>query len=568
MPRIKPIIICLVAGGLGISGWLGICSYDHYQTVKSIEMARHLRQQGRWDRALLVLDASLYFDSCNIEALRLAAEILDDHNPAQALQVRQRIAVLNPEDAASQISLAAIALKVNRLPVAIRALDAVPKSEQQRLDFLELEGIVSSAMGQPAKAAASFAGILRLAPNGREAKAARVNLAQLWLNSRVPGSPKDAMHYLSELADDREFGALALRVLSQWHLQQNNLTEALRDVYRLVHAGGATMDDQIRMLDIFTLAECPLTETALCWLEVSVRGNPAKTARLAEWLIDRRGPECALRWLESLPPVERDSMPVPVVLADCRIMLKDWEKAQMALSIQNWGAFESQRNAMLALASADRNSDQARLAWKTAVTGASRQKGALASLARLALSEGRTEEAVVLLWRVPDTDGEYAWARQILFMHYRRQNDLKALLRLQEEALAHYPNDATTKRSIAALLLIVGEDSPRAMRFAREVYQADPASIANAAVYAYSIQSSGDSFKAAALLDSRTVAEKMSNDCLPYYTLILAACGRKTEARDCLKRIDRSLLFPQMTERLAEAERACSLENPGNAGTK
>lgn len=365
------------------------------------------------------------------------------------------------------------------------------------------------------------------------------------------------MKTLDELAGDPEFGVPSLRVISQWDLQKNDVTKALCDAYRLVQSPNSNFEDCLRMLDIFTIAECPLVDSALRWLQISVVGDPAGTAKLAEWMLERRGPESALEWLEELPAGELAKMPVPVVLADCQLMLKHWAKAESLLSNQNWGSLEPQRKALLSSAYAGVDPNLERLSWESAVATAHGQKQVLASLARFALAEHRMEDAIALLWRLPDSDPEYAWARRTLFIHFRQANDLKNLLRLQEDALAQYPKDASTKRSVAALLSIAGADPLRVSKLAREIYESDPKSIANAAVYAYSVHCNGDSRKAAAILDPRPVAEKMSDDCLPYYALILAGCDRKAEARDCFGKINKNLLFPQMRDRLAEAEARC-----------
>ena len=557
MKRVKWILIAILIGGIGLACWRGPRRYERWRSEESLKLARNFCRQGQWNRAMRTVESSLCFDPNNLRALQIAAEVLDITGSPQALQCRQRIAGLTPRDSASQIALAATALRFNRLPVAIRALAAVPADEQKRLDFLEMEGIVNSALGQPSKAARAFAEIVRLAPTGRAAKSARVNLAQIWLLSRIPGEPENAMKTLDELAGDPEFDAPSLRAISQWDLQKNDVTKALCDAYRLAQSPNSNFEDRLRMLDILTLAECPLVDSALRWLQISAVGDAARTAKLAEWMIERRGPESALKWWEGLTAGELAKMPVPVVLADCRLMLKHWTKAESLLSNQNWGSLEPQRNALLSSAYAGVDANLERLSWESAVATAHGQKQVLASLARFALAKHRTEEAIALLWQIPDTDPEYTWARRTLFIHFRQENDLKNLLRLQEDALAHYPMDASTKRSIAVLLLIAGTDPLRASRLAREIYKSAPGSIANAAVYAYSLHCNGDSRKAAAILDPHPFAEKMRDDCLPYYALILAACDRKAEARDCFGKINRNLLFSQMKERLAEAEARC-----------
>jgi tetratricopeptide (TPR) repeat protein len=246
-------------------------------------------------------------------------------------------------------------------------------------------------------------------------------------------------------------------------------------------------------------------------------------------------------------------------MADCYSRLRNWDAMRTLLSKQNWGDLNPQRDALLSTAyRQEAQNDLARAKWQTALASAQSQPGALASLARLAFSENRLDDALDALWRIPFGDPDYGRAQKDLFIYYGQKKDAANLLRLLKGTLAQKPNDPSVKLSVATLLLVRDSEPDLAARLAREVYQADPKPVRHAAVYAYSIYQQNPTgetaARAAAILDALSPQDKANDDCLVYYGLILAGGKRYDEARACFNKMDRSKLFPEMAQKVEDAE--------------
>ena len=117
---------------------------------------------------------------------------------------------------------------------------------------------------------------------------------------------------------------------------------------------------------------------------------------------------------------------------------------------------------------------------------------------------------------------------------------------MMELVLRENPNDRAAKYSVANLLLATGRQIERAGRLAKELYEDDPRSLGNAALYAFSLHLQGNPDKGADLLDSRDDVGQLGSEGAAYYALLLSACGRRDEARRALTAVDRHLLLPEL----------------------
>jgi Flp pilus assembly protein TadD len=158
-----------------------------------------------------------------------------------------------------------------------------------------------------------------------------------------------------------------------------------------------------------------------------------------------------------------------------------------------------------------------------------------------------------ILWMIAEKGPRQVFAQRELYQTYSQERNADGMLRVMELALKENPNDRATKYNVAGLLLVTGRQIDRAGRLVKELYEGDPESLQNAALYAFSLHLQGDSKKGAALLDSRQDLHKLDNDDASYYVLVLSACGRGEEARRILAGVDRNTLLPELREALDRA---------------
>ena len=555
----KTILATVLVVIVGVGGWKAIGAYSAWKSEQSLARARQYARSGQTEQAMINLQMSLRDRPHNPEAWKLCAEILEAGGSKEALACRVKVTELLPRDPGAKIECARSALSFNQLAIAQNMVDRVPEDAHNRPEYLEIQAMLASASGHLDTASNSFERLTRDFPGTPYAKNALLNLSKMWLLNDVPGASEQAANRLEELANDPQYGSEARRLLVRRSLKKKDAAAALDFSYWVTETPGARLDDYVLMLDLMRYADCPLYPTALDWVKDVARKNPATAAALAEWIMKHEGPKAAVDWLHRLPRNLQEAKPVPIVLADAYERMKDWSSLQSLLSKQNWGAFNSQKNAFLATAyREDQQLDLARAKWDAAVSAGRSQPGVLNSLAHLAASENRTGDAIDALWKIPPGDLTYAGAQRQLYVYYRDRKDAANLLRLLQRTLEEHPNDPSVKLSVATLLLVRDADVHRAARLAREVYEADPQPLRHAAVYAYSVLRESPSEKAAAsaaaILDARSPEERSSDDCLVYYGLILARCHRADEARLCFQKMDRKLLFPEMLEKVHQAE--------------
>jgi tetratricopeptide (TPR) repeat protein len=211
------------------------------------------------------------------------------------------------------------------------------------------------------------------------------------------------------------------------------------------------------------------------------------------------------------------------------------------------------RLAFLARAQAGQNNLQkSQQTWQFALAAAEKQPAQLVPLLSMARADKRDVRQV--LWIIAEKDPLQVFARRELYRAYWQERNADGMLRMMELALKENPNDRAPKYNVTSLLLVTGRQIDRAGRLAKELYEADPESLENAALYAFSLHLQGDSKKGSEVFDSRQDLQKLGNDGVSYYALVLSACGRCDEARHILAGVDRKTLLPELREALDRAQ--------------
>ncbi len=549
------IVLCCLASLAALAIWKGGAIYCDWRARRLIDQAREMFAKGKFYQASIAIRASLAENSQNPDAYKLMADLLETVGSSSALAWRQHTVESLPGDVTAKIALARSALRFSKLEIAASVLKQVDAENRHRTDFLEVEGGYFSLTGDREGAIRDLKEILARDPNSRSAASAKLNLARLWLGSTRPNESKSAKEMLDSLAGDPLLGPDALRLTIEDASRRRDWPVALGASFRLGTFPQATFQDRQLQLEVLVAAGSPLGDFVLRCFQLSVR-TAEQAASLGQWMLGRFGPGRTIEWLNTLQDPLRSDPTVLTLRTACLEMTGNWSDAENILTIREWNRMESSRLALLArVYRRQGQTERATEFWGKAMRAARNMPGALTKLADIARVEGWETEAAEALWEIPITDPDYRSAQADLFEYYRRLNDANHLLELFERALELTPDDLDSKRSVAVLRMITGRQVERAYRLAAEIYQSNPNAIDNAAVYAYSLHLQGKSREAAAILDARPEAEKLSSACEPYYGIILASCERDEESRRYLGRTDRGILFPEMQKVVAELER-------------
>ncbi|MEW9503495.1 hypothetical protein, partial [Jeotgalibacillus marinus] len=75
----------------------------------------------------------------------------------------------------------------------------------------------------------------------------------------------------------------------------------------------------------------------LAGLKKQAANSPDQAFNLGEWLLRNQGATNALDWLDTLPDSVRTNQPVPLVVSDATIALKDWGGLLACVEKSEWG---------------------------------------------------------------------------------------------------------------------------------------------------------------------------------------------------------------------------------------
>src|SRR5207253_1124969 len=111
---------------------------------------------------------------------------------------------------------------------------------------------------------------------------------------------------------------------------------------------------------------------------------------LGRWIALTQGPTNAITWLRSLPLAIQTNQPVPLILSDCQIAIRDWKGLQGLVTKSDWGEVEHYRLAAESLA--------ARSLGQSAASGAAWRKALRLSAHRLDRLSRLVEVAGIWGW--------------------------------------------------------------------------------------------------------------------------------------------------------------------------
>jgi predicted Zn-dependent protease len=546
------VAVALLAFGL----WKIPSLYGRVVAERALGQARAYAEKGDRKNTLLSLQTSLRARRENPEAYEMLAALMEAESNPEAVSVRQMVVQLRPGEPEALLALARTALRFGHADAAESSLKALPASFRENAEYWELQGQTACAQNDLPGAEAAVVELQKRNPQELRTRNLELAVAELQGQTGDLFAQKRAAATLDRLASDPVLGSTALRRRKAALRRSGDLHAALESSERLIHRPDCTDLDRMEHLELQDQCRAPGYAATLQELQHKAQTDPACAAALARFILDRHGAQDALQWLDHVPTDIRKKLPVPIVVADCYLALKDWKALETLVTGANWGRMEAQRLTLVSIVFRQRG--EAAMAshyWGLARKTARGQTASQLFLYQQQMEAGRPDEAHDLLWDIPRGDPRYEWAQKELFTYYQGQKNATGLVRFFERRLQDYPDQLSVKLDLAQFLLVAGQNPVHAATLAAEVYKADPQPLVHAAVYAYSLCVNGDPKRAAAVLDARKQDEFRDSPCLIYYGLILAACQRETEARDCFNRMDRTILYPEMKIRVEGWER-------------
>jgi tetratricopeptide (TPR) repeat protein len=531
---------------VGAGSFFAYHAYCQWWAGRSISLARSLVETNNLQEGILKLRAALRHCPDHLEARRAMASLLEASRSPEALVHRRRLVDLQPQFLEPKLAYARSALLFDKPEEAAKILDQFKGVNRKTSQFLELRAELFLARGRGDLALEAYRELVELYPEDRRNQ---VKLTALQLQNGLEQDRDSARKILESLSSDEEFGLLALRALARDALRRQDHTAALAWSELACKRPSAEFSDRMLRLQALFVTKSPEYDSLISDLETSAFEDPRLALELGRWKVFAAGPQAAAAWLKSAPDRVRSEPEISVQLAECYSALNTWSDLETLALAGAWQQLEPLRLAFLARAQAGLGSPKkSEKTWDLAVAQAKKQPALLTRLLAMARTDKRDVRQV--LWIIAESDARNVFARRELYQAYWQERNSDGMLRMMELVLRENPNDRAAKYNVANLLMTTGRQIDRAGRLARELYEDDPRVLGNAALYAFSLHLQGDPERAADLLDSRDDIERLGGEGAAYYALVLSACGRRDEARQALKAVDRQLLLPELRAHL------------------
>ena len=541
---------------LGLVIFIGLIWGGHFAVVR-LNVRRLLNQahasfEKRDDRsALIAAQRAFELDPKNVEACRIAADVLERQGAPAAIEWRRRVLNLQPDSVNDRLTLARTALRVGQIATAEDTIEKIAPQAEKLATFHELRGELALANGNAAAAQAQFSEAMRIEPHN---KRHQMNLAIAELSSDSAQARNAATETVGRFLDDPELQKTAARALRDYGLRERDTRMAFENAERLAKFPNPELQDRLAYLDMLRQILHPDYAARLIEVQEEAAGDPVKAYALLIWLSSSRQEELALEWAKQLPPATRNKWPVAGALAECYGAGKNWSELEAFCRTTDWGEIDYLRHASLSRAlREEQKTTDAEEEWSAACKAVGSDGNKIRTLQSTVARWGWKNESVELLWQL-SKDGAHAIAAlNTLYGYYAAAGDTPNLYRVAARLAELQPNDPRTMNNVAQFALLLGVDKTRAARLAQNVYEQEPANAAYASTFAFALYTQGQLAEALDVFRKLDDADLRNPAIAAYYGIVLVAAGEKDKAREYLELAKSATLLPEEKELLARA---------------
>ncbi|HXD00389.1 MAG TPA: hypothetical protein VN048_13685 [Verrucomicrobiae bacterium] len=548
----KTLIFVIVMAVVAVTGWGGRKAYKKATERRLLAEASQYLGKNDFRNAGLCLQRALQVNPISAPASELTADMLEAGGAPAALSWRIRAFQLQTNNIGYRFAWAETALKMQDLRGAAQALSGLDEKSKSTAAFHKLAGALAWQLKDAADAEQQYVEALRLEPNN---EATVLNLSTIRLASTNKVVADAARLMLEQIPTDSPVRPTALRYLAADAAVHGRFDQAVSYSQAVISAPGATYTDKIAHLQLLLDAKSPVYNNWLATLEDDAKHSPNHAYNLGRWMAVHENPSNAVRWLQSLPSSVQTNLPVPLIIADCKIALKDWTGLRAVVERQNWDDIEYYRLCLESMA--DRHLDEslsAKSAWDGAFRLASHRLDRLSKLSQVTASWRWDQEMNEVLQEVISEFPKEKWAVDDLVSSYYAKGDTAALAGLLAKVYSANPSDNRLKNNLASVSLLRNADLENAHRLAREAYDSSPENPFFISTYAYSLLLQKKPEEAVKVLGGLK-AEYLKNPSIAaYYGVVQAQTGHKDVAREPLKLAEASRLLPEEKEIVRQAE--------------
>ena len=478
--------------------------------------------------------------------------MFDEAGSPAALNWRIRAFQLQTNNIDYRFAWAETALKMQDVRGAAQALSGLDEKSKSTTAFHKLAGALAWQLKDATDAEQQYAEALRLEPNNQ---ATVLNLSTIRLASTNKVVADEARLMLEQIPTNSPVRPTALRYLAADAAVHGRFDKAISYSQEVISAPGATYNDKIAHLQLLLDAKSPVYNNWLATVENDAKFSPDHAYILGRWMAVSQGPSNALLWLQSLRSTLQTNLPVPLMVADCQIALKDWTGLRAVVEKRNWEDVEYYRLCLDSMADRHLDGDlSAKTSWERAFQLASHRLDRLTRLSQVTASWGWKPEMNEVLQEVISEFPKEKWAVDDLMSSFYADGDTAAMAGLLAQAYSANPSDNRLKNNLASVSLLRNSDLENAYRLAQEAYNSSPENPFFISTYAYSLLLQKKPDDALKVLGGLKPEYLKNPSIAAYYGVVQAQTGHKEVAKEPLKLAESSRLLPEEKEIVRQAE--------------
>ncbi|MFA6289716.1 MAG: hypothetical protein WC661_20225 [Opitutaceae bacterium] len=497
--------------------------YHVWKQQRALTQAKGFLEKHDAKNAQLAIEVALTAVPGSPDAMRVAADMLEQVGAAQAMRLRLAVTQTVPDSAEDAAKLVLCCIRFRDFNAAKDALANTPHELSVQLPMVSAALAYALSTSDAPVADALFKELKTKLPDDDNLKFAH---ALLQMQHPDQDHRAEALRVLEALSKGNPARTLQMnRNLIGQALQRRDYAAAKPLLALVLADPSSTLNDRLQKANLDLLVDKVPFDTVFARLSPLASKNADDAVQFVQWLLVQNRAGVADGWLAGLPKELRGSAPVRAVQAAVAGQLKDWDRLGGLLEAGDWGKIPaaSVRLAMAArLASEQGNLNLRHDIWNSALVAAGTNLESLGVLQRLAGLWAWDKEAEVTLWAIARAYPDQTWAHQALFNAYRSQKNTAGMrevlgaLRQSNMMVPRYQNDW----ALLSLLLDPQLQWNLPKETMKALYERDRASATYATGYAFALAQADRKPEAKAVLDAMTAADREYPPRAPYLAYV------------------------------------------------
>ena len=512
------------------------------KVVEHRTVPRGEQSTEKGDDAALFARATDQVNPTSAGSSKFMGDLAENAGSPAALEWRIRAAKLDPKNMQLRFQWAETAIKLHDISSAKEALDGLDEESRNSATYHKLKGALAWSARNVEAAGREYSEAKKLEPDN---PAIDLNLATIHLTSTNASVAKAARAVLERFTTNNTFRLSALRLLLRDAVARKSAPDATDCLRHIIQDPSASLADKIEYLELLRTTTNADYGVYLASLEAAATNSPQYAFAVGRWKA-ANDPTNALHWLQGLPSQIQTNQPVPLVITDCQVILKDWNSILALVTNQNWGDLDFYRFALKALAERSlEKKTAADASWHESLRASAHRLDRLSRLAQITGSWGWTpEKAEVLRELVDEFPADSRAVDQLAGQLYAagKTDEMEALYL---KVYSRDPSDPRIKSNLATTYMLRKTELPKAFQLAREAYDSATNNPFFASTYAYSLLLQDRKDEALEIVDSLKSEYLQIPSIALYYGVVQAGAGHKQKAEEALTRAESAKLLPE-----------------------